>query len=332
MYKNLKLFIVCTLLLTVFISCKKDEKVNNIEEVKKPKVYVTIYPLYDFTQKLAGDKIDLSLIIPNGQEPHDWEPSQNDIKNLENSDLFIYNGAELESWTEKVIDALDNKNLAVVEASKGIKLLEIEEDHDHDHDDEDKLKEEHNDNDKHDEHEEGHHHHGVDPHVWLNPKNAIVQAENIERGLSKIDPNNQEFYKGNLEKLKKEFLDLDKLYRDELSVLSNKTIVVSHEAYGYLCAEYGLEQLGIEGVMAETEPDAKTIAEIIEIVKDKKITTIFTEELIEPKIAQTIAEETGAKTEYLNPLESLSEEEIKEKLDYIAVMKNNLKKLVEALK
>ncbi|EFI42674.1 metal ABC transporter substrate-binding protein [Peptoniphilus sp. oral taxon 386] len=324
MNRKLKLFSIIIALIVFTVGCGNVGDKNNKtdEETEgKLKVYASIYPMYDFAGKIGGDKIDLNLVIPNGQEPHDWEPSQDDIKKLENADVFIYNGAGLESWTDDVLSSINNKDLAVVEASDRIELIEG---HHHHHEEHEEAKEH---NHHHEEHE-----HGLDPHVWISPKNAIIELENIAKAFSEKDPENAQYYNANLEKYKAEFEQLDKLYAEELAKVPNRTIVVSHEAYGYLCHEYGLEQVGIEGVNAESEPDAKTMAQIIEFVREKGINTIFTEELIEPKVADTIAAETGAKTVVLSPLEALSEEEIEAKADYVSIMKSNLEKLVEALK
>ncbi|WP_036729976.1 metal ABC transporter substrate-binding protein [Peptoniphilus mikwangii] len=338
MNRKLKLFSIIIVLIVFTVGCGNVGDKNNKtdEETEgKLKVYASIYPMYDFADKIGGDKIDLNLVIPNGQEPHDWEPSQDDIKKLENADVFIYNGAGLESWTDDVLSSVNNKDLAVVEASDRIELIEGQHHHHEEHEEVEEHNhhhEEHEEAKEHNHHHEEEHEHGLDPHVWISPKNAIIELENIAKAFSEKDPGNAQYYNANLEKYKAEFEQLDKLYAEELAKVPNRTIVVSHEAYGYLCHEYGLEQVGIEGVNAESEPDAKTMAQIIEFVREKGINTIFTEELIEPKVADTIAAETGAKTVVLSPLEALSEEEIEAKADYVSIMKSNLEKLVEALK
>lgn len=302
----------------LLVGCgKADTSKNNIgqqqsaeESTEKLKVYATIYPLYDFTKQIGGDKVDVELVVPNGQEPHDYEPSNELIKNLEHAKLFIFNGAGLESWTDKVLKSLDNKELVSVEASKGIKFLKG---HDEDHD-----------GSKQEE--------ALDPHVWLDPENAKIQAKNIAEGLSKVDPKNSEYYNKNLEDYLNALNELNEDYKKGLADIQQRTIVVSHEAYGYLCKEYGLEQIGIEGVNAETEPDAKTMAEIVDLVKEKNIKVIYTEDILDPKVAATIAKEAHIKTAFLNPLESLTDEEIANNDNYITIMKANLVKLEEGLK
>lgn len=337
MKKLFKLFMIFAVL-TLFTACSKDTKeVNKTSKENLPKVYASVYPIYDFTKKIAGDKADVEMIMPNGTEPHDWEPDQDAIKSLENADLFIYNGAGLEHWVDKVLGSLSN-DLIAVEASMGVNYIEATHSHDHDHEDEEHEHHEGNnhneaiDEHNHEKHHEHNHGNGPDPHVWLSPKNAKIEMENIKNALIEIDAENKEYYEANYEKYAKMLDDLDAKYRDNLKDLKDNKIVVSHEAYGYLCNEYGLEQLGIQGVNAETEPDAKKMAEIIDYIKENNITTIFTEELIDPKVSEIIASETGAKVEVLSPIEGLSDEQIKSNEDYFSIMEQNLENLVGALK
>lgn len=255
--------------------------------------------------------------------------------------MFIYNGAGLESWTDKVINSLSNKDLKVVEASKGVELIksdhdEDEEEHEHEEVENNKNHDATNENNNHvheDEHDHEDHQHGpMDPHVWISPKNAKIEMENIKNAFIELDKENADYYESNYEKYAKMLDELDAKYSESLNKLPNKTIVVSHEAYGYLCKEYGLTQIGIKGVNAETEPDAKKMAEIINYIKENKIKTIFTEELIDPKVSKIIADETGCEVKVLSPIEGLSEEEIKNNEEYFSIMDKNLENLVGALK
>lgn len=299
-------------------------------------VYTSIYPLYDFTSKIAGDKATVKLLVPDGTEPHDWEPGTQEMNDLEKADVFIYNGAGLESWTDKVLSSLDNKDLTVVEASKG---LDIMKGHDHHDEGEEASEEDHGVDAVHDhEHEDGEdheHHHdhgGLDPHVWLSPMNAKKEARNILEGLTAKDPENKAFYEKNYEELAKKFDDLDKAYREALKDVKKRDIVVAHEAFGYMCKDYSLKQIGIEGVNSEHEPDPKTMAKIVDMVKEKGITTIFSETLIDPKVSEAIAKETGARVAVLNPVEGLTKEDREKGADYFSIMEDNLKALTEALK
>lgn len=337
--KNIKKILFLLAGIVLFSGCSKGAETKDAgkdtENKEGLRVYASVYPMYDFAKKIAGDKLDVEMVMPQGTEPHGWEPDTKAIKNLESADLFIYNGAGLESWTDKVIDSLSNKDLKVVEASEGVDLIKSS--HDHEDEDHDHQGAEENHNHNHEDHEEDHehegHHHGpMDPHVWISPKNAKIEMENIKNALVELDKENADYYESNYQKYAKMLDELDAKYSEQLSALPNKTIVVSHEAYGYLCKDYNLTQIGIKGVNAETEPDAKKMAEIINYVKENKITTIFTEELIDPKVSKIIADETGCVVKVLSPIEGLSEEQIKNKADYFSIMEENLENLVGALK
>lgn len=281
-------------------------------------IYTSIYPLYDFAKKIGQDKVNLHIIVPPGSEPHDWEPSAKLMGQMEKADLLIYNGLGMESWAEKVIGSISNPNLTIINTSENIEPLTSDKDG-HDHEDELKLEDE-------DEHD-----HVYDPHVWLDPINAITQAESIKNALVKVDSANKAFYESNFEELKNSLLELDEEYRSELSKLPRKEIVVSHAAFGYMAHRYGLKQLSISGLSPQAEPTPSQMAEISDFIKEHNIQYIFFETLASPKLAEVIAKETGAKTSVLNDISSLSQKDIDEGKDYISVMKENLNALTKAL-
>ena len=280
---------------------------------KKLNIMASFYPMYDFAKKVGGDKVEVTNMVSAGTEPHDWEPSATDIKKLEEADVFIYNGAGMEHWTQDVLGSLENRNLKVVEASKGITLLEGNEE-------EENSKEANSST-------------GAiyDPHVWLNPLNAKVEMKNIKNAFVKVDPDNKNYYEKNYKRYANKFDQLNQEYKEGLSNIKSKNLITSHEAFGYLCQAYGLNQVGIEGLSADSEPDASRMNEIIQFSKENNVKTIFFEDLVSPKVSKTIADEIGAKTVVLNPIEGLTTKEIKAGKDYFTVMKSNLKILEKAL-
>ncbi len=283
----MKKIMILVMIVSLFLaSCTSEE------ESGKLRVVASFYPLYDFTSKLAGDNVELSMLVPQGVEPHDWEPTSKDIITLEKADLLILNGGSMELWSEDILESLSNKELKVVITSEGIDSL------------------------------------SEDSHYWLSPLLAKEQMYNIKTALVEIDNSNAAFYETNYSKWADEFIALDNEYREKLENLSQREVVVSHEAFGYLCSAYGLEQVAIEGLSPDSEPDPSRMAEITRFVKSNGITTIFSEELVSDKVAQRIASETGAKVVLLSPLESIASEEE----DYFSVMRSNLAKLVDALK
>lgn len=293
----------------------------------KLKVAASFYPMYDFATKIGGDKAEVTNMVPAGTEPHDWEPAATDIRELESADVFVYNGAGMEHWVESVLESLDNQKLTVVEAAKGLTLMEGTHDHEETAGDEEAAaREVSHDKDANKDDI------SYDPHVWLDPMNAKAEMENIKNAFVAADPKNQDYYEKNFETYAAEFIKLDQEYRAEIAKTSGKDLITAHEAFGYLCKAYGLNQVGIEGLMPDSEPDPSRMDEVIQFAKKHNVKTIFFEELVSPKVAKTIANEIGAKTEVLNPLEGLSDEELAAGADYFSVMRENLKKLDEALK
>lgn len=334
MKKVLKSLLLLSLMVLLFISCgKKNEEVV----AQKPVVVTSNYPIYDFVEKIAKDTVEVINIIPPGAEPHDWEPTAKDITLFEKADLFVYNGAGMEPWAEDVLESLSNKNLKTLVTSSNVDLIRNEEDeehdHDHDHDHEHHHHHHHDDHD-HDEHdhEHHHHHHGeYDPHIWLSLKNADIISKSIKDKLIEINPDKAEFYEENYKEFSKELAALDEKYTKELAEFKGRNIVVAHEAFAYLCRDYGLNQLGIEGVFAESEPTPKKMKEIVDYVKANNVKVIFFESLASPKVAEAIARETGAETDMLNPIEGLTESEIASGKDYLSIMEDNLSSLKKAL-
>jgi zinc transport system substrate-binding protein len=291
---------------------------------KKLKVAATFYPMVEFSKQVSGDHAEVTGLIPTGVEPHDWEPSAKDIIQLKEADVFVYNGI-VEEWVEDALKGAANDKRIVVEATHGMELMEGEDEEEHEHADE-------HEDDHAEDHEEGHdHHHAIDPHVWLSPVLAQKQVKIIEEAFSKADPAHKEDYAKNAEAYITQLKELDQAYKTGLKDVKRKEFVTQHAAFAYLAKEYGLTQVPIAGLSPEQEPSPDKMADIIKFSKEKQVKTIFFETLVDPKVAQTIAKELGAKTDVLNPLEGLTDEDRKNNQDYIAIMKKNLAALQKAL-
>jgi len=282
----------------------KSEKTS--EGSKKLQIVTTFYPMYYFAKKVAGNSANVELLIPNGVEPHDWEPTAKDMINIQNADVFIYNSQYFELWTEKVLKSINDSNLKVVEAASGIKLM-------------DALESE-------DEEEHGHSEHtsSKDPHVWLSPVLAQLEVNTIAKALEQADPKNKDQFQKNAEAFNAELADLDHLYKETIDKAKKKEFVTQHAAFGYLAKQYGLTQIPIAGLSPDVEPTLGKLTELTEMTKKKNTEVIYFEEMTSSKVAETLAKEIGAKTEVLNPLEGLTKEEQQQGLDYIGVMKKNL--------
>lgn len=286
---------------TLLTGCNVElQNTKNFLEEDKIAVITTIFPMYDFVKNIARDRAEVINLVPAGMEPHDFELSTGDMRLLEQADMFVYNGAGMEHFVDRTLEALSNNKLLVVEAAGNIETLSSEDGH-------------------------------PDPHTWLSVKNAMAEAGAVKDALVTIDPENASYYENNYADYMDRLEQLDSRYREELNGLSKNTIVVAHEAFGYLCQEYGLGQEAIEGLTADSEPDSARMKEIIDFCKDEDIRVIFFEELVSPKVADAIAEETGAVTMVLNPIEGLTAEQQEAELDYIGLMEANLEALKTAL-
>ncbi len=310
--KNLCRIFSISLIFTLFGCSTKESSVDD----NKLQVYTSFYGVYDFVNKIGGDKIQAYNIVPTGTEPHNWEPTAGDMNNLANADILFYNGAGMEGWIDKVKAAVENDKLKYVMLSDGIELIKSNHSHDDDHE-----------NEGSNENHEG----SIDPHIWLDPLNAKKEAETIKNALSELDSENADYYNNNFIDFSKKIDELNSEFKNAVSNAKNKNIVVAHEAYGYLCHAYGLNQMAIEGLSADSEPSPAKMAEISKFIKDNDVKVIFFEELLATKSAEVISEETGAKLLVLNPFEGLTQQEIDNGEDYFSVMKNNLENIKKAI-
>jgi len=320
------------------------------------KIYTTLYPLEDFTKKIGGDLVEVENVIPPGADAHTYEPSTKDMVNIAEADGFIYSGVGLDSFAETVQESLKKENVTFINAGEGIELLEgheeaehtdeeatHEEEHAHgesEHADEEAThKEEHT----HDEtehadeeathEEEGHaHDHGdTDPHVWIDPVLSIQLAENIKNALTELHPNGKEIFEENFETLKIQLNELDQSFSEVINNANKKEILVSHAAYGYWESRYGIEQISVLGLSPTQEPSQKELQTIIETAKEHEIKYIIFETNVSSNVTDIVQSEIGAEALTLHNLESLSDEDIKNKEDYFSIMKKNLETLEKAL-
>ncbi|MCM3784136.1 metal ABC transporter substrate-binding protein [Neobacillus mesonae] len=316
-------------------------------EADKFNVVTSFYPIYEFAKTIGGEDANVINLIPTGVEPHDWTPRSQDIVNTSKAGLFLYNGAGLEGWVPNFLKGLDSdSNVKSVEVSEGIELIDSEGDsHDHDHAAEESTEEHTHEGEEHTHEEEdhaheeeaaaaddGHNHGSTDPHTWVSPKSAIVMAENIKNSLVEADPEHKDGYEERYETLRQQLEDLDAKFTEELSNVTNKEIVVSHQAFGYLARDYGLTQHAIMGLSPDAEPRGQDIVNLANLVKEEGIKYIFFEELVSDKLAKTLASEAGVETMVLNPVEGLTEEQLKNGESYFTLMEKNLQNLLTALK
>lgn len=275
-------------------------------------IYASFYPMYFLASEIAGDKATVTSMVPAGAEPHDWEPTPKFAAELNKADMLIYNGAGMESWMENILPIIDNDNIRIVDASKGIELLKAEE-----HEGE--------------ANEKGHEHGIYDPHIWVSPKRLAQQAQTVYEAIKELDPQNAGYYETNMKELVERLNKLDVDIRDSVKSFKSNVIVVSHEAFGYFANDYGLRQIAIRGVNPQDEPSPAEMAKLVQICRENNVRYVFFEKLTSPKLSDTLAREVGGDTLVLNDAAGLSEEDLKSGKDYISVMYENLENLKKAL-
>ena len=284
---------------------------------KKVQVVASVYPVQEFVKAVGGERVDVSLLVPPGTEPHDWEPTAKDLAKIKGSALLVYHGAGLEHWAGAVVKPELLGAAKAVEVSKGIALLDAAEN---------ELGE-----------ETGHNHggeaHGAkDPHVWLDPVLAQQEVKTILAALIEVDPAHASEYEANAAAYLKELQQLHAEYTAALQQTTKKELITSHAAFSYLAKRYQLQQVPVTGLSPDAEPTADKMAEIIRFCKEHQVKYIFFETLVSPKLAEVLSREAGASTLVLNPLEGLTVQEYKEgKSSYLTLMRENLQQLKKAL-
>lgn len=303
------------MLILVLSACGNTDSQSekNKTEGTKLKVVTTFYPMYDFTKNVVKDKADVTLLIPAGTEPHDFEPSAKMVAAIENADVFVYNSDEMETWVPSTLEAVDTKKVTVINASKGIEFLENK----------DAVEE---------EGKEEKHQHAIDPHVWLDPVLAQTEVENIQKGMAKADQDNAVFYQKNAEEYRQKLKELDQEFKKAFKDAENRTFVTQHAAFTYLAKQYNLTQVSISGLSSETEPSPAKLAELSKYAQENKISYIYFENNASSKIAETLAAEVDLQLAILDPIEGVAKKEQDAGVDYIQVMRNNLESLKKTIK
>lgn len=262
----------------------------------------SFYPLQFVVQTVGGDAVNVGSVTPPGAEPHNLELSPAMVSDLAEASVVVYSSGFQPAVDEAIEQtrpdhAIDVAEAADLQNADGSSL------------------------------DEGAGNGSADPHFWLDPQRLAAVTEQVETTLSEIDPDNAPTYTANADQLVEELTALNEEYAAGLATCERDTIVVSHEAYGYLVTQYDLGQMGIAGIDPESEPAPARVAKIQRVIEGEDVTTIFTESLVNPKVAETIADDLGIQTAVLDPLETLADPTT----DYLSVMRSNLAALQEAL-
>jgi zinc transport system substrate-binding protein len=303
------------ILLVAGSACQPQEQQTG--KVKQLTVVTTLFPLYDFTKNIVVDKALVTLLLPPGVEAHSFEPKAGDVLKVNTADLFIFTGKFMEPWADNLLKGVDNKKLLVVDASKGIALVEGENGHRHSQGNGKK----HNDL--------GHNSHGkIDPHIWLDLGMAQKMVTNILEALEARDPSNKDFYKKNADAYIMKLVDLDTQYtKGFLTCKKNLFVHGGHFAFNYLAKRYNLQYISAYHGSPDSEPSPKQIISMKKKMQENNIQYVYYEELVAPRLANVLAQETGARLMKLHGAHNVSKEDFERDISFLAIMEENLKNL-----
>lgn len=289
------LILITALFLLITAACSDDTEANTSADNQKIKVVASFNPMRELAEIIGGEKVEIHTIIPDKGDPHHYEPKASDLIKLKNAHIFIYNGLGLEGWIDKALSSVQNQSLIKVNASKGCNPIYVK----------DKT---------------------PDPHLWISLKGTQLQAKNIKEALISVSPADKDYFEENYTSFYNKIEELYTEYSEKLQRVQNKRFVTSHAAFGYLCRDLNLSQNSVEDVFAHGEPSAKKLSELVQYCREHNIKTIFVEEAVNPKIAETLAKEVGAKTRIIYTMALKSDKNL------IESMEHNLKSIYESLK
>ena len=322
MKKIFALFLSLTILLAGCSNGTKSSEKKGDSNHDKLTIYTTVYPLQYFAERIGGDFVEVNTIYPPGADEHSYEPTQKDMMNLADADMFVYIGLGLEGFVEKAKNTLKNENVTMVGAAEQLHIKESE----------------HNEHgvDEHDEHgedqDDDHHHHGdVDPHVWIDPVYAKDLALSVKNALIEKMPEQKEAFENNYSLLAKELEQLNNDFVKVISESKHKEIIVSHAAFGYWEKRYGIKQISVAGLSSTNEPSQKQLQKIIEVAKEHNLKNVFFEQNVNSKLTEIIQKEIGAEPLVLHNLSVLTDDDLKKNPSYFSLMEGNLKALEKGL-
>jgi zinc transport system substrate-binding protein len=298
--KKVKL-IFLAVFLVILVGCQSAK-----DHSKKMSIATTFYPIYEFTKAVVGDLGEVSMLLPAGVEPHEYDPSAKELAEIMKKKVLVYNSKYLETWVTKNKSNFSSTQVTLIEASSKVDLLPLS----------------HHQNCKN----------NFDPHTWLSPKKAVKEVEYIRDALIRKFPQQKSKLKLNAQKYLTKLIALDREYCQALRDVKQKKFVTQHPAFSYLANDYQLEQETITNLSAQEEPSAKRLAELKRYIAKNRITAIYFETNASSKVAQILAKESNVKTLVLNPLEVVTKEQQKQGQDYLSIMRENLKSLKQTVK
>jgi zinc transport system substrate-binding protein len=269
------------------------------EETGKPRVVCSLFPLYEFARAVGGEKAEVHLLLPPGVEPHAWEPKASDMVAISKADLFLCVSKDLEPWANDIVRGASGRAPLVIAGAEGIESLEEE---------------------------------SRDPHIWLDLRYDQEIVEGIARALSSIDPDNGDHYWQGARAYNQKLLALDQRYEGALATCRHRYLVLGgHSAFSHLARRYGLHEIPLYGVSADSEPTPRRLVEVVETAKARKVKYIFFETLVSPKLARVVADEVGAQMLVLNPGANMTKDQFDRGVTFLGILEGNLENLKKGL-
>ncbi len=307
------LVVLAALVVTALVSCSCSRR-GDLEGDGRLRIVATIFPLYDFARAIGGESVSVQLLLPPGVEAHSFEPKPEDIVRVSKADLFVYTNAEMEPWGESLFRGVEGgKAPQRVEAGAGARYLDAR------------------GGDEPDAH--GHSaSHGRDPHIWLDIANAGIMVDNIAAAMAARAPAKRELFMANAAAYKKRLEELDSRFRNGLAVCRTREFIHGgHFAFAYLARRYNLTYLSAYGITADSEPSPRRMMELVRTVREHGLKAVFFEELLAPRVAETVAGETGAQLIRLHGIHNVSRQELDRGVTYLGLMEENLANLRKGL-
>lgn len=311
--KKIILILSFLLPLSLLLSACSNGKEQATKKKDQLSIYTTVFPLQYFTAQIGGKYVNVKTIYPPGADEHTFEPSQKDMMNLADSDLFFYIGLGLEGFVEKSKGTLKNEHVTLMPTAEKLKLPKIDDSHEEE------------------EHDHDHGHGDVNPHVWLDPIYSKEIAAVIRDALIKQMPQHKELFNENYQQLALKLDELNTNYEQTITSAKHKKIIVTHAAFSYWEKRYGIEQISISGLSTANEPTQKELEKIISIAEHEGLHYMLFEQNVQSKLGKIVQKEIGAKALPIHNLAILTKDNIKNKETYFSLMNKNLESLKIAL-
>ena len=268
--KLLSLFTASALILSL-CACSSESGYFESDSTKL-KIISTVFPPYDLAKHIAGENAELKILLPAGSEIHNYEPTARDIIEIQNCDIFLYIGGENEQWADKIVSSNDTSKVKIVKLIDYVPTLSEDDENEHDHE--------------------------TDEHIWTSPKNARLMLSAVYDAICEVDPENSKLYTENKDAYDKQLAELDNDYKTAINNAKNKTIVLADKfPFRYLAHEYGLDcYAAFSACSDESEPSVSTMIKLTDKIKENRIPAVYYLEFSSTKIANTLCDETGAKS------------------------------------